>query len=145
MALNYRYDKKGKVTGIGWGKGPNAKAGTAKTKSDNEAARSTTKSKTTTKKKKPLSRAAKMKAERAQRKADFDAHQKALKKKGHGKMTLEERQADDRKRARAAAAKKHDEWQKKNKRGKYSTAKGRKTAAQVKSALKIGGRGGFAG
>ena len=63
MALNYRYDKKGKVTGIGWGKGPNAKAGTAKTKSDNEAARSTTKS--TTKKKKPLSRAAKMKAERA--------------------------------------------------------------------------------
>ena len=37
MALNYRYDKKGKVIGIGWGKGKNAKAGAKKSKANLES------------------------------------------------------------------------------------------------------------
>ena len=39
MALNYRYDKKGNVTGIGWGKGKNYEAGQKKLKSNQEQVR----------------------------------------------------------------------------------------------------------
>jgi len=44
MALNYRFNKKGKVTGVGWGRGENYEAGMKKIKKDNEAARNRTKS-----------------------------------------------------------------------------------------------------
>jgi len=91
---------------------------------------------TTKKKKKPQTRAAQLKADKAKRKADFDAHQKAREKKGQGKMTLKERQAADRKEAQAAAAKKHDEWMKKNKRGKYST-RGKKKEEEKKKNLRV--------
>ena len=85
---------------------------------------------TTKKKKKPQTRAAKLQADKAQRKADFDAHQKTLKAKGQDKMTLKERQAADWKEAQGAAAKKHDAFQKKHKRGKYS----KKGVAKAKAA-----------
>jgi len=85
---------------------------------------------TTKKKKKPLTRAAKLKADKAQRKADFDAHQKAREKKGQGKMTLQQRKDADWKEAQGAAAKKHDAFQKKHKRGKYS----KKGVAKAKAA-----------
>ena len=134
MALNYRYDKKGKVTGIGWGKGKNYESG-------QKAQTKNTKTTTPKKKKKPLTRAAKLKADKAKRKAEFDAHQKAIKKKGQGKMTLKERQAADWKEAQGAAAKKHDEFQKKHKRGKYSTKGKEKERAKQYSEGKDPNRG----
>ena len=97
----------------------------------------TSTSTTTKKKKKPLTRAAKLKADKAQRKADFDAHQKAREKKGQGKMTLKERQAADWKEAQGAAAKKHDEFQKKHKRGKYSKKNEAKAKADKKKNPKL--------
>ena len=92
--------------------------------------KTTTSTSTTKKKKKPLTRAAKLKADRAKRKADFDAHQKAREKKGQGKMTYQQRKDADWKEAQDAAAKKHDAFQKKHKRGKYSE----KSKAKAKAA-----------
>ena len=75
------------------------------------------------KKKKPQTRAGKMAAKRKEMKAHFEATKKAQKAKGQAGMTLKQRQAADMKASRFAAAKKHDEWQKKNKRGKYRVTK----------------------
>ena len=43
MALNYRYDKKGKVIGIGWGKGKNYEAGQKKLRKNNTKKKSSLK------------------------------------------------------------------------------------------------------
>jgi len=78
---------------------------------------------TTKKKKKPQTRAEKMKAQRDATKAHFEATKKAQKAKGQAGMTLKQRQAADVKASRFAAAKKHDAFQKKHKRGKYRVTK----------------------
>tara|TARA_R100000008_G_C3545085_1_gene147071 strand:- start:122 stop:679 length:558 start_codon:yes stop_codon:yes gene_type:complete len=113
-----------RTEGIGEGKNQISKETIKKNKEKREQGNPPTikkeNTKQKTKKKKPLTRAAQMKADRAARKAAFDAHKKELKKKGQGKMTLKERQADDWKRAQAAAAKNHDKFQKEHKRGKYN-------------------------
>ena len=123
----------------------------------NQPKKTTTSTSTTTKKKKkkPLTKTAQMKADRAKRKADFEAHQQSIKAKGQGKMTLKERQADDLKRAKSAAAKTHDAFQKKHKRGKYSEkSKAKAKAAEDKkfgitdkdtAFSKFGKRGGLLG
>ena len=66
------------------------------------------------------------------------------------RSAYERRQKDAEKRTKAAAAKKHDDFQKKHKRGKYSkraieNQKKKKQDEHIKKVRRIGGSGGFAG
>tara|TARA_R100001463_G_C3423481_1_gene210553 strand:+ start:45 stop:551 length:507 start_codon:yes stop_codon:yes gene_type:complete len=56
MALRYRYDKEGKVTGMGWGKGKNYEAGQKKLKTDPEKEKKRKKNVKTTKINKEIDR-----------------------------------------------------------------------------------------
>ena len=152
MALNYRYNKKGKVTGIGWGKGPNAKAGAEKLKADNKKARSTTKTKKLSYEERQAQQDKAMRERAAKRheqwKQDRKTKGKGNKSYNKGKpksewvdSAYERRQKDADKSMREAAAKRHDAWQKKNKRGKYSEKGKAKERAKQHSEGKDPNRG----
>ena len=127
MALNYRYDKKGNVIGLGWGKGKNYEAGQKKLKSDQEKVRkhqSTLKSgKKLTYEERQELRKERMREDAAKRNKQFE---KDKKRKKAGKKTsyegyksaYDKRQAERKEALKIRAEKKHKAWKAKRQKKK---------------------------
>ena len=139
MSLRYRYDKKGNVTGMGWGKGKNWEAGQKKLQKNNETARSTSSSKSSSTKK------SKLKITPAHDNPGAAAAKEMARKRKKKGITFEQAKAKQDKDMRDAARKRHDEWQKKNKRGKYSDRAKKKNNKKDDKPSKYAARGTFRG
>mgnify|MGYP001807915530 CR=1 FL=1 len=141
MALNYRYNKKGKVTGIGWGKGKNYEAGQKRLEKTNKTSSSTkTSDKLKIEKRKRRDAAitkAKNRGKPGSSRGALAAKEMSLQRKEKG-ITLKQAKAKQDKDMRDAARKNYDEFQKKHKRGKYSDREKKK--ALKKHTSKSGGK-----
>jgi len=135
MSLRYRYDKKGNVTGMGWGKGKNWEAGQKKLQKTNKTARSTSSSST---------KKSKLKITPAHDNPGAEAAKEMARKRKKKGITFEQAKAKQDKDMRDAARKRHDEWQKKNKRGKYSD-RAKKNKKNNEKPSKFAAHGNFRG
>ena len=123
MALNYRYDKKGNVTGIGWGQGKNYEAGQKKVKSDSEKHRKLSSGKKLTYEEKLAARKERMRAAAKKRTKQFE---KDKKRKKAGKKTsyegyasaYDKRQAERKEALKIKAKKKNKAFQEARKKKK---------------------------
>jgi len=133
MSLRYRYDKKGNVTGMGWGKGKNFEAGQKKLQKNNSASKSSSTKKN------------KLKITPAHDNPGAEAAKEMARKRKKKGITFEQARAKQDKDMRDAARKRHDEWQKKNKRGKYSDRAKKKNNKKDEKPSKFAARGTFRG
>ena len=148
MALNYRYDKKGNVTGIGWGKGKNYEAGQKAQTKNTEKLKKNTKKKSTRQtpaQKAGLSedqiKAAKkrtktFKEDRKIKDKSKKSYNKGKAKKDHVGSAYERRQKDADKAMRDAAAKRHKAW--KEARAAKKADKNRKKTIKKQTGSKAG-------
>ena len=118
---------------MGWGKGPNFKAGQKKMQSEGENS-------------KKKNKKSKLKITPAHDNPGAEAAKEMARKRKKKGITFEQARAKQDKDMRDAARKRHDDWQKKNKRGKYSDrAKKKKNNKNNQKPSKFAARGTFRG
>ena len=118
---------------MGWGKGKNWEAGQKKLQKNNSASRSSSTKKS------------KLKIEGAGDTPGAAAAKEMARKRKKKGITFEQARAKQDKDMRDAARKRHDEWQKKNKRGKYSDRAKKKNNKKDEKPSKFAARGTFRG